>query len=672
MASHISSTKATLSYPLYAGDFDPENDNCLVVGGGGGEGRSGVGNKITVLDTSTDDISETAEIDLSRDEDSVTSLAVLHQKQGLVALAGINSSTADQQAGKNEHLRSFGISVPSGADASDEPIKEKAIEKRSISQLSQASLFTPSTAPKKETYQRVIRLSPSPRGRPGYRRFGTVATGLAPEGELVVFDANTTLSKEPSIVGRVNLKKEEAADVDLIEPREGVFKVAYCTDYEVYEYNVTHDSGEIDTSAKPKFLYGIPHPDVFQNNAGRPTFRALRFLTPHFILLLANRPRKSGSELFVLDTRGGTGEVILRKRLHRSMKAATGLEVAFLNADAAGNLQIVVAVAGQDISVEILTIDYSPTKDLSKFRVFIVLRDVHSLQITGIKFSRFSHSHKPHGDSTAPAARLRLASISMGNTVVVHTLPLTVETSSRNKKSRYVLTTASTDILTATFSVTFSLIAVVVIAILLQALLEVRGVAPPYFGVADRLPPAIRDHLVPHANPVIPDAKEFPKPLSDQINSIITSAGGDSATIHVDNNAAAAPTASAVNYKRLRHLLASRNRLRSRVLSYESDESESIDETIEQIAEEVDVRSPGTIIVVDSHNEISAELRHDDELIRQEGLKRWEELEHHQREGWKRRLVDAGEWAVEEGETALKGIFFRELAGLVGHAVRGD
>ena len=46
MPSPVSFTKATLSYPVYSADFDPYNRGYLVVGGGGGEGRSGVGNKI--------------------------------------------------------------------------------------------------------------------------------------------------------------------------------------------------------------------------------------------------------------------------------------------------------------------------------------------------------------------------------------------------------------------------------------------------------------------------------------------------------------------------------------------------------------------------------------------------------------------------------------------------
>lgn len=46
MAPDISSAKITLSCPLFGVDFDPRNNGFLLVGGGGGEGRSGVGNKI--------------------------------------------------------------------------------------------------------------------------------------------------------------------------------------------------------------------------------------------------------------------------------------------------------------------------------------------------------------------------------------------------------------------------------------------------------------------------------------------------------------------------------------------------------------------------------------------------------------------------------------------------
>ena len=46
MAPQIATAKLTLSCPLYAADFDSRNHGFLIVGGGGGEGRSGIANKI--------------------------------------------------------------------------------------------------------------------------------------------------------------------------------------------------------------------------------------------------------------------------------------------------------------------------------------------------------------------------------------------------------------------------------------------------------------------------------------------------------------------------------------------------------------------------------------------------------------------------------------------------
>lgn len=44
--SDVSYAKHTLDYPVYAADWDPYSRGYLVVAGGGGEGRSGVPNKI--------------------------------------------------------------------------------------------------------------------------------------------------------------------------------------------------------------------------------------------------------------------------------------------------------------------------------------------------------------------------------------------------------------------------------------------------------------------------------------------------------------------------------------------------------------------------------------------------------------------------------------------------
>ena len=42
----ISYAKATLPYPIFAAEFDPFDRGYLVVGGGGGESKSGVPNQI--------------------------------------------------------------------------------------------------------------------------------------------------------------------------------------------------------------------------------------------------------------------------------------------------------------------------------------------------------------------------------------------------------------------------------------------------------------------------------------------------------------------------------------------------------------------------------------------------------------------------------------------------
>ena len=49
MTPPMASAHLTLTYPINAADFDPENSAFLVVGGGGGEGRSGVKNKIVSM-----------------------------------------------------------------------------------------------------------------------------------------------------------------------------------------------------------------------------------------------------------------------------------------------------------------------------------------------------------------------------------------------------------------------------------------------------------------------------------------------------------------------------------------------------------------------------------------------------------------------------------------------
>jgi hypothetical protein len=49
MAPAVSYAKTTLPFPIFAAEFDPYSRGYLVVGGGGGEGRSGVPNQIVSI-----------------------------------------------------------------------------------------------------------------------------------------------------------------------------------------------------------------------------------------------------------------------------------------------------------------------------------------------------------------------------------------------------------------------------------------------------------------------------------------------------------------------------------------------------------------------------------------------------------------------------------------------
>lgn len=46
MAPRLPVARTTLAYPPYACEFDPNDANKLIVGGGGGANRSGVANRI--------------------------------------------------------------------------------------------------------------------------------------------------------------------------------------------------------------------------------------------------------------------------------------------------------------------------------------------------------------------------------------------------------------------------------------------------------------------------------------------------------------------------------------------------------------------------------------------------------------------------------------------------
>ena len=606
----------------------------------------------TLLNASKkNELSEFVDIDLSREEDSVTSLAIAQSTETwATAFAGINSSTKDQHAGKNEHLRSFLLEYPqrrkTGAGGSTSEKKPATVStetsKGETTALGKASLFKPSKAAKKETFQRVLRLSKKRKGNGP--RLGAVATGLAPAGEIVLFGADTSRPGPNDIRGRIQLEdNQEAADVDIIElerreSEEGArFRVAYCTEYEVYITDVDYEKK--DNGTLRQNIYSLPHSDTSASSKARPKLRCLRFITPQLLVVLQNNPQGKGAALFLLEI---SGIATLRKVLHRKIKSATALSITHLDASSPSEVdQHVIAVAGADSSITILTLDRftSSPRGKLKFRSHSFLPSVHPTSITSLAFSTFIPPTTIWKDT--PPQYVKLASTSIANTCVVHTLPLAPYPSppKPDTPARYLLAPPVRSTFTQnSISMFVALFAIAIAAFFLQAFTEIRGGTPEYLGVKQWLPDTVHDLI---ARPYM-----FEDAASTAIMTPLSkvSEAGETPIQVIKSAASEAQTKLG-----LRGLLSQRN--------IGSDTSDNANHAI-------------IIRHEDEENSLSAELRHPSQVVEGEN-KKWEELQKHEKEAWKKRLIDAGEWAVEEGESVLKGIFFSGLGAAVGAAAGG-
>lgn len=461
----------------------------------------------TLLNTSRkEDISEIVDINLSSDEDSVTSLAYAQStEQWATAFAGINSSTRDQEAGKNEHLRSFLLEYPprrrKGTNVPASEIEVARDYSGDTKALGKASLFKPNTAAKKETFQRVLRLSKKRKGNT--ERLGVVATGLAPEGEIVLFAADTSRPGPDDVRGRIQLgKDEEAADVDVIAlegvegQQEGNFRVAYCTDYEVHvtdvSYSYNHNADNLETQT----IHSTARPDDSATSKLRPKFRCIRFLTPQVLIVVQNQPNGQGATLLLIEI---SGMITLRKKLHKKIKSATALAVAHLDASSPSEMdQQAIAVAGADTSITILTVDRftSHPQGRIKFRSHSFHPSVHPTSITALAFSTFTPPTTVWKDT--PPQYLKLASTSIANTCVVHTLPLSPYPSvpKPDTSARYLLIAPKKSALTTNILSAFvALLAIAIGAFFLQAFTEIRGGTPEYLGAKGWLHPDIHNWI---------------------------------------------------------------------------------------------------------------------------------------------------------------------------------
>ena len=591
----------------------------------------------------------------------------------------------EQEQGRNQHLRSFLLEYPTRRRITAEDAdlaQERASEyKGQTKALGKVSYFTPSTSPRPETFQRILRLSK--KRKENGPRLGAVATGLATEGEVVIFAADTSSPSVKDVRGRIKLDaKEEAADVDITafsdsKEDDTNFQIAYCTDYDIFITKCNYDYNRSER-LDPLCIHSNPYPDVFASSKARPKFRSLRFLTPTLLLLLQNMPNGAGSELLLMDTRGQT---LLHKRsLHKKIKSGTALSVAALPFQSPSRkgrkqMQHAIAVAGADTSITILTLDHTNAAPYTslQFRNHLFLPSVHPTSITSLTFSTHDPPSTPR-TQTSPQ-HLKLASTSIANTCVVHTFPLTPyapDKKGSDTVTHYILSVpgARSSMTENAFSALVALLAIGIGAFFLQAFTEIRGGTPEILGAKGWLNERwhgwlARPYMLEDAVPTVPSklqeaaqttlrmASEAAEKPIETFHGAMNNAGERMAEGAHRVEAAAA---SVKDKSGLREMLRQRN--------MGSDTSDAGNDGKEIIVHRTADERGDTAL--------SAQFREAETLLKQDSqAKRWEDLGHHERESWKRRLIDAGEWTVEEGESVLQGVFFSGLAAAVGAAVGG-
>lgn len=621
------------------------------------------------------DIIEAVELKLSRDEDSVTSLAaapaVGDAADSLVAFAGINSSVEQQKKNNNQHLRAFRFDAPkktsgvapvqsTGQDGQENTEENKSEEKvvpGEATALSQASLFRTKNGPgSSDTYQRITRLSPWPKARNSgnHTRIGAVATGLAASGEIVLFSV-TEAPSEKDVIGRIQLGgNEEAEDLDFVnlgpssentDSAHGRFLLAYTNGPDLMVGEAS-SSSRSNSSPEVRSVYSIPLPPSGARNA-RPKFRALRFLSPTTILLLQNAPNRSGSELVLLQlpNAGQSKSRILRRRkLPRSFKIGLGLDICQLGTNPQGQQQTVIAVSGSDNSIPLFTLEYGPKRGYSNFRPYTTLRDVHPFSMTKLTFSTFIAPSHPITPEVGPQ-NIKLASVSMGNTIVVHTFPLSPFPAS-SRTPRYVLAVPGpAEVWELVYSITILLVSMFMICVSMLAFAEIRGGTPPVLGATEWLPSSIR-HTI---------AREYVVPPREKLTYFETLF----APRHV-------PVAQIVpeeeTIESLRDILDRVHRSGAAPADLATAPPQSLS-VIVRCTE----GGAGPSVIVET-----AESAHHAEPSEEQQVQAWKELSVPQQAVWKQKLTDAGRWTAAEGESILLGVLFSEACGEIGRAVREE
>lgn len=526
-----------------------------------------------------------------------------HKGKTTHVYAGVNSSPADIAKGTNQHLRLLSIDPSKArplAATTGTPSKPRAFPEAKVAEVSRTALFT---NPDDATYQRLLRVSGS---------MGVAASAMGKEPQLAVFEA---AAPKPKVMGVLELTKEAEA-VDIIQTGENEYQLAYVDRYELYTVNIANK-----TCSEPQLAFSMP-----DDHGERPHFRSIRYLTPEFILAVANLPKRNTGALIQGLRLPSPGHEMARLaatvRIPRKM-SATALAVTNLSMPASpttlvGNTQFVVAVAGNDSSISLYTLEHQTSSSLNlliNLHPFHTLKEVHGQDnISGLAFSTFT-TPKTH----IRPQHVKLASTSLQKTVSVHSIPLKkfvdMQTP-RNRKGpprpvRYIVAMRSRGPSPQPLMITLAVI-VLILAIVGQSVKEMYGVGKPVIFSQRFLPSWHGSLRHPKAQP--------PFFFEDKLISSLAEVG---------------------------KVLGSGEKL----VLLEADHPAIVEGDGEQTTKKLQVDVHDS----DAHGSARA----------------WDELHANEQDAWKEKLRDAGAWTQGMGESVFKGVFFGELAGVVGRVVAG-
>lgn len=539
------------------------------------------------------ELSQIAELELSPNEDNVTSLAVGPRKdKNLTVFAGVNSSDKDIKKGKNEHFRVFGINHPGRA------AKTSGVR---VSEIARDALFLHKDA---STYQRLLRLS---HPYENSAQLGAAASGFSKQPEIALFDVPCAGGGRWKSRGTLEIPTE-AMDLDVVQTGPDTYQLAYCDDHEIFTVEVSKN--EI---SEPKCVYTIT-PD--EGATAKASFKSLRYLTSGFLITVVNKPKHQGVALhgFRLPAKSQeNARLAIQARLPKGVSRATGLAVRNLSpasspSDKHGETQFVVAVAGNDSSISLFTLEHksAATVDLlADLAPFQVLKGVHPSNITGLSFSTFT---PPKSASKTPELSVKLASVAVGFTTVVHSIPLKkhVDKSKQERKggpprqSRYVVALKSQGESPVTV-ITLLTIVVLILALVGQTFLEAKEIGKPVLGVRPYLPTS------------------WTKPFRN---------------------------VPAINQKTVKDLLSEANVHHSQPLVIRHGDTQGTD------SEELPPLHVGI---------------HDEEV--HGPATSWEDLDPKEQHLWKERLKRTGHWVESMGENIFQGVLFGEIGGAIGNIV---